>query len=130
MYRRRLRTAKTLVLPESEYSAKLVGFNDGALAHGPVIYPVFQITSGIYQGELVVGMAKLPGKLTPRTKLRTWIESLLGRELTEDETVDLKSLVGTECYISLIVIKDSLGKQHNRISRIRPVRRLRNECSN
>lgn len=119
MYRRRLRTAKTLVLPGSEYSAQLIGFKDGALPHGPVIYLVFQITSGIYQGEIVVGMAKLPEKLTPRTKLRIWIESLLGRELREDETVDLKNLLGTECYITVIVVEDSLGKKHNRIARIR-----------
>jgi hypothetical protein len=90
------------VLPAKAYRAKVVGFSEPQTGEfGDYIFLRAEVTRGPKKGVEFAGVASY--KLGPKTKLRGWLESILGREFHPNEQVDLDDFVGREATFQLTV---------------------------
>ncbi len=80
----------------------------------------------------VVGLASLPkngGAMSPRSKLRGWLEGIRGKPFAEGEQVDIDQLRGAECRLLLSTEekakKDGTKGMFNTIVKVMPPRSKR-----
>jgi hypothetical protein len=82
----------------------------------------FEFLDGEYQGKRINDIASWPANgLTPKTKLRQWIEGMTGKSLKDHAgEVDLNKLLGRKCRINVSVTKNSKNMDKNKITSILP----------
>lgn len=77
----------------------------------------------------ISGLASIPksGNLGKGSKLRSWVEAIHGRELTDGEDVNFGELSGHPCRLVLEVIRksrdDGTEAEYNRITKIFPAKK-------
>lgn len=123
-------TAGTNV-PDDVYKAEVVGLQEKQLEWDGVIQNKIEIAFKIvddaeYEGEEVRGLATLPARLTPKTKLRTWIQAIIGRELSESESFDLDALIGRTCRVRTTQKEGRQGGIFTNVTDVLPARVPRN----
>lgn len=112
----KFQTAEPIVLPPDGYDATCTEAEYTDSLYGPEIKFVYRIDTD--QGpQKVQTWAKVPERLTPRTKLAQMFAAHFGRPLSFDppEAVELDDLVGCRVRV-LLEIKD--GKDGNRINSV------------
>jgi len=102
-------------LPAGTYEASLARVEQVSSADGPYLKWVFSIN---YQGKTRDVTGVTPVNLEPGTKTQIWVEILLGRNLRDNEEVDLEKLCGRVCRIVLTEVTLQNGRQVNRIARV------------
>lgn len=112
------------LVPADMYMAKFTGYEEIVTEYGPAVKLYFLITEGAEKDKIVNGLASIPANgLTPKSKLRIWIEGMLGRKLAGvTEEIDLDKLIGRPCRLNLSVTEGAKGGQFNRIESILPPR--------
>ncbi|MFA6046269.1 MAG: hypothetical protein WC718_14895 [Phycisphaerales bacterium] len=112
--------------PADVYDAKLtkieqkqVEFNG---APNDVLEWTFTFLDGEYVGKTINDIASWPQNgLSPKSKIRLWIEGLLGRSLQGyTGEVDINKLVGKDCRINVTRGPNTKGREVNKIANILP----------
>jgi hypothetical protein len=87
-----------------------------------VIEFIFTITDddSDFEGVEVSGIATLVPRLTPKSKLRQWIEAMTGQKLTDGESFDLDTLIGKPCRVLTENKEGSKGGTFSRVKEILP----------
>lgn len=121
----------TILEPEI-YEAVFTRYEQTETQFGPGVKMFFNVMP-LEGGEPVEvsGLCSLPnGGLTAKSKLRGWIEGIVGRKLAGfTEEIDLDKLIGRQCRLDLDVIEksrdDGTKATFNRINGIKPYRAQR-----
>jgi len=108
-------------LPDGNYEASLTKVEETSNADGPYLKWIFCLDS---HGQMQNITGFTPLSLDQDTKTRFWVEALLGRQLKDDEEVDLERLYGRVCQLTLTAATLDSGRQVNRIARIEKRTRL------
>ena len=104
------------VVDDGEYPAKFVNYEERETQFGKTVILHFELLDEEHQGMTLSGMASQ--KLTPKAKLRGWVEGFLGRALESGEVVNLDDFIGRK--VLLYVTTDDTDKGlFNRIEKIR-----------
>jgi hypothetical protein len=104
------------VVDDGEYPAKFTGYEERTSDFGPAVVLQFELADEEHRGIGLSGMASQ--KLTPKAKLRGWIEGMLGRALEPGESVNLDALVGSKVML-YVITEDKEKGMFNRIEKIR-----------
>lgn len=104
------------VVEDGEYPAKFISYEERTTDFGPTVILQFELLDEEHRGVGLSGMASQ--KLTPKAKLRGWIEGMLGRTLETGEDVNLDALIGTKVML-YVVTQDTEKGLFNRIEKIR-----------
>ena len=108
------------VVDDGEYPAKFAGYEQKTTEFGPAVILTFELQDEENRGVAVSGMASQ--KLTPKAKLRGWVEGMMGRALETNESVDLDDLIGRKVML-YITTQDTDKGMFNRIDKIRVPKR-------
>jgi hypothetical protein len=102
------------------YLAKLQGIEEKVTEFGPAARFSFIVVEGNSAGATVSGLASIPsGGMGPKSKLRHFVEALLGRPLDDDDDeIDLDSLIGKTCRINVIQEQGKDGGTYNKITEV------------
>ncbi len=114
--------------PAGIYEARLVDLEEKTLTiqatneTRDVIEWTFEVISGPQKGKEIKDIcAKPTNGLGPKTKMRQWIEGILGQSLQgRTKPVDPNRLIGKECYITLFRGPNQVGKDVNKITALSP----------
>lgn len=122
-------TGDWITLDEDTYDAsyqRYEEFNGGE--YGPAIKMFFNVAYADAQGKNqyteISGIASIPEHgLGMKSKLRSWIEPLIGRPLADGESINLESLANSPCRLLLSVKKgkvrdDGTQATFNRIDKV------------
>ena len=110
-------TAKDYVtVDEGEYPAAFAGYEEKTTEFGDAILMAFTLRDEEHNGVEIKGLASK--KLSPKSKLRGWIEGMVGHVLEAGEDVDLDDLVGRKVMLYISVADTDKG-MFNRIEKIR-----------
>jgi hypothetical protein len=101
---------------DGEYPAKFAGYEEKDTQFGKTVILQFELLDEENRGVPLSGMASQ--KLTPKAKLRGWIEGMLGRALETGENVNLDALIGTKVML-YVTTEDTDKGLFNRIEKIR-----------
>lgn len=104
------------VVDDGEYPAKFVSYEEKESDFGPAVVLQFELLDEEHRGIALSGMASQ--KLTPKAKLRGWVEGMIGRALESGENVNLDDLIGSKVML-YIVTEDKDKGLFNRIEKIR-----------
>lgn len=104
------------VVEDGEYPAKFAGYEEKDTQFGKTVILQFELLDEENRGVPLSGMASQ--KLTPKAKLRGWIEGMLGRALETGENVNLDALIGTKVML-YVTTEDTDKGLFNRIEKIR-----------
>jgi len=104
------------VVDDGEYPAKFVGYEERTSDFGPAVILNFELLDEEHRGIGLSGMASQ--KLTPKAKLRGWIEGMMGRALKAGEDVNLDALIGSKVML-YVITEDKDKGMFNRIEKIR-----------
>ena len=104
------------VVDDGEYPAKFTGYEERTSDFGPAVVLQFELADEEHRGISLSGMASQ--KLTPKAKLRGWIEGMMGRALEAGENVNLDALIGSKVML-YVVTEDKDKGMFNRIEKIR-----------
>lgn len=104
------------VVEDGEYPAKFVGYEEKDTQFGKAVILQFELLDEENRGVPLSGMASQ--KLTPKAKLRGWIEGMLGRALETGEDVNLDALIGSKVML-YVTTEDTDKGLFNRIEKIR-----------
>ena len=104
------------VVDDGEYPAKFVSYEERTSDFGPAVILSFELMDEEHRGVALSGMASQ--KLTPKAKLRGWIEGMMGRALKAGEDVNLDALIGSKVML-YIITEDKDKGMFNRIEKIR-----------
>ena len=102
------------LIPQGTYAAILQKIEEKRNTEGSYLLWTFGVSS---QGEAKTVTGVTPMHLDPGSKARFWSEALLGRQLQENEEVDLEQLYGRTCRIELTQVEKD-GRTYPRISRV------------
>lgn len=121
------------ILDPDVYEATFKKYEEMDLEFGPALKLFFEIKDMVTEegGPVTIdGIASVPKNgLTLKSKLRGWIEGMLGRNLAgSNEEVDLDALIGTDCRLTVEQVtkgtrEDGSPKVFNNITTILPFRR-------
>ncbi len=101
---------------DGEYLAQFTGYEEKDTQFGKTVILQFELLDEENRGTPLTGMASQ--KLTPKAKLRGWIEGMLGRTLEAGENVNLDALIGTKVML-YVTTEDTDKGLFNRIEKIR-----------
>jgi hypothetical protein len=101
---------------DGEYPAKFAGYEEKDTQFGKTVILQFELLDEENRGVPLSGMASQ--KLTPKAKLRGWIEGMLGRPLETGENVNLDALIGSKVML-YVTTEDTDKGMFNRIEKIR-----------
>lgn len=101
---------------DGEYPAQFTGYEERDTQFGKTVILQFELLDEENRGTQLSGMASQ--KLTPKAKLRGWIEGMLGRTLEAGEDVNLDALIGTRVML-YVTTEDTDKGLFNRIEKIR-----------
>jgi hypothetical protein len=104
------------VVDDGEYPAKFTGYDARETQFGDAVIMSFELMDEEHHGITVSGMASQ--KLSPKSKLRGWIEGMLGRALAVGENVNIDALIGSKVML-YITTEDTDKGMFNRIEKIR-----------
>jgi hypothetical protein len=108
------------VIEEGEYPAQLAKVEELEMSFGPTIKMTFSLLDEDNRGTEVSGLASKA--MSPKAKLRGWVEGMLGRALEKGEEIDLESLIGTKVML-YVSVSDTDKGMFNRIEKVRLPRR-------
>jgi len=118
------------VLEPDVYDATFTRYEQVDTQFGPGLKLYFNVMNPADgQPVEVSGLCSIPQNgLTPKSKLRGWLQGMLGRNLAgSNEEIDLDRLISTGCRLNLDVIEksrdDGTKAVFNRITGILPYRR-------
>ena len=109
-----------VVVEEGEYAAKFTGYEERTTEFGDAVMFCFALLDEENNGTEIKALASK--KLTPKAKMRGWIEGMIGRALENKEEVDLDDLVGRKVMLYISVADTDKGL-YNRVDKIRVPRR-------
>lgn len=116
--------------PAGIYEAKLIELEDKTIIvqatneARDVIEWTFEVLAGPCKGKEIQDICAQPAKgLSPRTKMRQWIEGMTGTSLQgREKPVNPNKLIGIECYITLFRGPNQAGRDCNKITALSPKR--------
>ena len=108
------------IVEEGEYPAVFSGYEERSTEFGDAVMFSFTLRDEEHSGSEIRGLAS--AKLTPKAKMRAWVEGIMGRALENKEEVDLDDLVGRKVMLYLSVADTEKG-MFNRNEKIRVPRR-------
>lgn len=122
-------TGDFIVLDEDTYDAAYQKYEEYAGEFGPALKLFFTVAYADDKGKTqyteVSGIAGISqaGALGLKSKLRIWIEALMGRALADGEAIDLEALANSPCRLILSIKKgktrdDGTQAQFNRIEKV------------
>ncbi len=121
------------ILEPDVYEATFTKYEEMDLEFGPALKLFFVINDMVTEEGAPItidGIASVPKNgLTPRCKLRGWLEGMLGRALAgSSEEVDLDNLIGAQCRLTVEQVTkgardDGTPKIFNNITMILPFRK-------
>lgn len=112
--------------PADVYEAKLVSIEPKTIEFNgepsDVLEWTFEFVDGEYAGKTINDIASWPAKgLSPKCKLRQWIEGMTGKSLQGYEgEVDINKLIGRPCRINVFRGPNTKGREVNKITSILP----------
>ena len=110
-----------LVLPGGQYLAEFSDYDLQDGTWGPMYKLFFKILEqGEFEGETTSGLAN--AKLTPKSKLKRWLEGLLGRPIEAGEQIKFPDLLKMKCYL-ILTEEETKDGYFNRIETILPFKR-------
>ena len=108
------------VIEEGQYPAIFTGYEERTTEFGDAVMFCFALRDEEHNGLEIKGLAS--AKLTPKAKMRAWVEGIMGRALENKEEVDLNDLVDRKVILYLSIADTEKG-MFNRIEKIRVPRR-------
>lgn len=120
-----------VAVPEDVYKVEVVALLEKQLEWDGQMLDKIEITFRIlddpeYEGVELRGMATLPARLTPKTKLRGWIQTIIGRELGDNEPFDLDTLIGKTCRVRTVNVEGKKGGTFSNVQDLLVARAPRN----
>ena len=109
-----------VTVEEGEYPAKFIGYEEKTTEFGEAVQFSFMLLDEENNGTEVRGLASK--KLTPKSKMRGWIEGMLGRALEPREEIDLDDLLDRKVML-YVSVDDTERGIWNRIEKIRVPKR-------
>jgi hypothetical protein len=109
-----------VTVEEGEYPAKFVGYEEKTTDFGEAVQFRFMLTDEENNGTEIRGLASK--KLSPKSKMRGWIEGMLGRALEPREEIDLDDLLDRKVML-YVSVDDTERGMWNRIEKIRVPKR-------
>ena len=103
------------LLPEGMYDATLKKIEEASNAKGPFLKWHFAVS---HEGKTQSVTSVSPMDLDRGSKTRYWVEAIIGRDLKDEEEIDLERLVGLSCRIVVYVATLDDGRQFNRIEKV------------
>jgi len=109
-----------MIVEDGEYPATFAAYEPRTTEFGDAILLSFELSDPDNHGTIVSSLASK--KMSPKSKLRGWIEGMLGRPLEPAEEVDLDSLLGTKVMLYVSTADTETGT-FNPSETSRPMRR-------
>lgn len=119
-----------ITVPDDVYKAEVVALDEKQIEFDGVLQDKVEFTFRIiddqdYEGVELRGLASLPARLTPKSKLRQWAQAILGREFAEGDSLDLDTLLGRQCRISTTTVEGKKGGQFTNVKDVLMARAAR-----
>ena len=110
------------IIPSDVYDASIESFSIQEGNYGDFVKVIFKINSGVYQGTIksLLASKKLQKSAKGPSKLMNLVETVLGKTINPNESLDLNSLIGKQVRIVLGAPINKDGTDYQKIDQVLP----------
>ena len=110
------------IIPSDVYDAIIESFGTQEGSFGEFVKVTFRINVGVYQGTVKSLIASKKLQKTPKgpSKLMNLVETVLGKTINPNESLDLNSLIGKQVRIVLGAPINKDGTDYQKIDQVLP----------
>jgi hypothetical protein len=116
----KIKATDYVTVDEGEYPARFAGYEERTTEFGDAVQFKFVLLDEEHSGVEIRGLASK--KLSPKSKMRGWVEGMIGRVLEPGEEIDLDDMIDRKVMLYLAV-EDTDKGLFNRIEKIRVPKR-------